>query len=206
MLNPNFRGLVRRHWLINLNPYQAELWNSVHTDRQQYEDADKLQEYGVLGNAQADRWHHKWKTSGMNETFKVRIVWKMLNLRHWWGSHSSWIWSHMFCEIGTDISVEFSAFVFRRGNIFKMEPASKAVSCPQKPRTFILWAISVVFLQKALCSVPTRCIEFPLNLPELRGTEWRLCPVTTTGRWPLSWSSYHEIVGGGRRENRKTEF
>lgn len=65
------------------------------------------------------------------------------------------------------------------------------------------------------CSVPSEDLvfgtdrmhwEFPLNLPELRNIEWRLCPVTATGRWPLSWSSYHETVGGRRRKNRKTEF
>jgi hypothetical protein len=207
MLNLGFRGLVRRYWLINLNPYQAELWNSVHIDRQEYEDAGKLQEDGVLGSAQTDRWHHKCTASRISEAFRVRSVWKMPDLGYWWGSQSSWIWRHVFCETDTNISVEFSVFVFRRGSTFKMEPASYAVSCPRKPRTFILLVLSVVFTSEGLVfGTDTMHWGFPLNLTELRGAEWRLCRVAAAGRCCLSWSSSHEIGEAGRRGSRKTEF
>lgn len=137
----------------------------------------------------------------------VRSVRKMLNLRCWWGRQSSWKWRQMFCEIGTNISAKLTVFVFRWGNTFKMEPASSAVSCPQKPRTSILLVLSV--------AIPSEGFVFgtdmmhwgsTVNLTELREPERRLCPVTATGRCSLSWSSYHESGGGGRGGNPKTEF
>jgi hypothetical protein len=56
----------------------------------------------------------------------------------------------MFCEIGANISAKLTVFVFRIGNTFKMEPASSAVSCPQKPLSFVVLVLSVVIPSEGL--------------------------------------------------------
>jgi len=56
----------------------------------------------------------------------------------------------MFCETDTNISAKLCVFVFRRGSSFKMEPASSAMSSPQKLRTFILLVLTVVFPSEGL--------------------------------------------------------
>ena len=150
-----FRRYVRRYWLINWihNKQTYDIQHTLTNNSPKTPIAAVTQ--SCARETQTDRWHHKRTASGKMKLSSANCL-KMLYLRYWWGSQSSWIWRRTLCEI---ISVELFAFVIRRWSAFKMEPASSSIKTvlhvvtPEAPN---------VNSVTAFCSAPFRrsCVQY----------------------------------------------